>query len=195
MPRWRFSGSIIVAVLIVIALAGCEKKSPSAPAQVEVEAPEDTADESHGASITVRGFVLKFFDPDREDQGAVLEVTLDQAVLEASGAYVAQGVEAIIRGDGAEPIRIMAETGHFDEANQVAVMEGDVRVSSSDMEMTLSDVEWVTEERVARSDSPVSYRKGETTLEAGGMRLYPDTNQVRLIGAQGTYVLEREKQQ
>ena len=49
------------------------------------------------------------------------------------------------------------------------------------------EIEWVNEERVAKSDNPLSLRDGETLLTAAAMRFLPDKKRLLLFNGSGVF--------
>ena len=78
----------------------------------------------------------------------------------------------------------------------MAELKGGVDVQFEDMHLQLSDMEWINEERVARTDNPVSLASNSVQLQAATLRLYPDEKQLVLTHAAGTMrfdAMERER--
>jgi hypothetical protein len=61
------------------------------------------------------------------------------------------------------------------------------------MTLELEDIEWLNEERLAKTDKPVRMVDGEMHLDAATLRLYPDERKYVMTDAEGVLLLERKE--
>ncbi len=114
-----------------------------------------------------------------------------------------ESVRAVIYGqkEGNEEILLEAGRGQFQESEEnegrgtkLAYLKDGVVAKVGAMKLQLSDIEWVNDEMMAKSDNPLSITTEDSTLDAGGVRLYPDDKRLVLRDAKGTIRFERKQQ-
>lgn len=114
-----------------------------------------------------------------------------------------ESVRAVIYGQKEENEEILLEAGRgqFQESEEnegrgakLAYLKDGVVAKVGAMRLQLSDIEWVNDEMMAKSDNPLSITTEDSTLDAGGVRLYPDDKRLVLRDAKGTIRFERKQQ-
>jgi hypothetical protein len=92
---------------------------------------------------------------------------------------------AIIYGrEEGDDVVMEAGRGRFQES-KMALLTGGVDVRIGKMRVTLSDIEWLNDERVARSDNPLTMTSEDMHIEASSLKLYPDRKELVLTNAKG----------
>lgn len=117
--------------------------------------------------------------------------------------WTLESVRAVIYGqkEGNEEILLEAGKGQYQELEEsegpgakLAYLKDGVVARVGAVELRLSDIEWVNSEMMAKSDNPLSITTQDSTLDAGGVRLYPDDKRLVLRDAKGTIRFERKQQ-
>jgi len=104
-----------------------------------------------------------------------------------------EGARAVIYGRSEEDelITITAGRGRFQEMKR-AYLEGDIVARIQDMKLDMADIEWINEERVARTDRPLTLTMEDTHLKASSLRLYPDAKELVMTDVTGFLRLRKE---
>lgn len=178
----------------VLLLAGCGQAyapKPAAPAQ------ETLGVDANRMSMEARGVDLRLFDSrptDGEARKPTLWLHADAFTLEEQNISSFQKARAMIYGRDAEnsEITLDAGSGRFQEGKMAYLKDG-VSVHIKDLAIQLEDFEWVNEERVGRTEHPVTVTSDALNLTASSMRLYPDKRQIQLTGASGTMRIEGKR--
>jgi lipopolysaccharide export system protein LptC len=100
---------------------------------------------------------------------------------------------AVIYGknEGDQEIHLEAGEGKFQES-KMAYLKGGVKGTVGDMKLEMTDIEWLNDENMAKSDNPVSIKNGDSRLQAASMRLYPKDKQLLLTNVTGLVSFERK---
>ena len=184
------------AVLTAVLAAGC---GPAERTEREErpETPETTREaaglDDNGEERMAGDMVLRLFDESPGADGArrpVFTVSSPQFSHEGGGRWLFRDASAVILDPGGEEILLRAASGRMNQETREAWLEGDVTLQAEDMAMELQDVEWVNEDRVARSGKPLRVAVGETRFEASAMELWPDENRLRLTDVRGSIHLK-----
>ena len=132
---------------------------------------------------------LRLFD-DRPTGGAPRKPTFwvhaEVFALEEDDIWSFEKARAVIYGRDAkdELITLEAGQGRFQET-KMAYLEGDIIARVHNMTLKMQDIEWINEEGVARTDSPLSVRTETSHLKASSLRLYPDEKRLVMTDVSG----------
>ena len=114
--------------------------------------------------------------------------------LGEENVWLFEQAHAMIYGHGEKgsEITIDAGRGRFQEGKAAYLKDG-VTAQVGDMHIDLTDLEWINDERMARTDNPVSVTSPDSNMKASTLRLYPDQKQLLLTRVSGTVKLERNE--
>ena len=116
---------------------------------------------------------------------------------EAGGVWAFEDAEAVIYGsDEADPdIVVTADAGRLEE-ERAAWLEGNVVATIDTMTIRLADLDWRNPrdgvEGVAKSDAPLVVDDPGIQVEAGSIRLYPDSKTFELGEVTGIVRFRRD---
>ncbi len=172
------------------------------PANSQTEAvssvTEDGADDSSPArAAEAQDIDLRLFDADPTTgapRSPTCWVHADSFSRPEGDIWSFEGAKAVIygRSDGQEEqIHIEAGSGRFQET-RMAYLKDNVVARVGDMRIELSDIEWINDERLARSDNAISLETPDAQLSASSLLLYPDNKQLILTDVTGTFRFEKE---
>ena len=173
-----------------LAIAGCGP----APAPPEAGAPEggDAPSASDTETMTMESMDLVMYDTSvSEGKRPSIIVHADHGSLmtpedtEEKPAWTLKGARAEIFRNNVQELVLEAASGMFDESKGVARLEGGVTMRSNEFDMDLERVEWDNEKRLAQSDTAVTIRRGDTSIEADGFALNPDERSMTLDNVSG----------
>lgn len=182
----------LVSLVVITTLTGCgnvfapmgDPSDNSGAAPANVVAPGEQAPQSN--DIT-----LRFFDAEPSPSGEKFpsfEVHSLDFTQVADEVWTFRGAEATIYARDGENIDITAGEATMNNETQSAVMKGEVVLKKGTMTMTLEDLEWSNDERIAKSDHPLTIVRGDTHIMADSVIYYPDEDRVVLPAADGHIV-------
>ena len=174
----------------VLLLVGCGDLYAPKPPQTPGSAREALGVDRDRLSMEARGVDLRLFDAhptDGETRKPTLWLHADEFTLEEQNISSFQKARAVIYGKEADDAEITldAGSGRFQESKMAYLKDG-VSVRIGGMSLQLEDFEWINEERVGRTDRPVTVTSEDLHLTASSMRLYPDKRQIQLTSVSGT---------
>jgi hypothetical protein len=208
----------VVVSLLALLVAACGKtpepaKQPeqngdrpqtsgSVPA-FQAPASSDTAP-AEGASMKGQGVDLRLFDASPTQGGSrkpTFWVHADTFSLGEKNLWTFEKARAVVyaRNEEDPQVTFEAGSGQFQETKGedgkggMAFLRGGVTAQVGPMRLQLSDIEWVNDERTARSDSPVTITSEDSNLSASSVRLYPDQKQLVMTNVTGELQLERNQ--
>lgn len=115
-------------------------------------------------------------------------------ILNDANIYSLQDVSAVAYSENGEEIHFEAKRADYNGVEEEAHLQGDVRIQVGVFKLTMQRVDWDNEERVARSDTPVTIDHGGTRLTAsGGMTIDLRTQGVVFRGVEGRFDFDKEK--
>ncbi|HEO71069.1 MAG TPA: hypothetical protein ENN80_07385 [Candidatus Hydrogenedentes bacterium] len=173
--------------LALFLFAACGPKSTSPKGSAE---PSPTNDD-----ITMDRIHLYLHDT-RPTQGAprkpAFAVQAESVALADQGVQSFQNARAVIHSADrqTEDILIDAGCGRIEEAKS-AYLEGGVVARIGSMRLDLEDLEWLNQQRLARTDRPVRIVDGSSRFRAAGMRLDMDAGELILTNGTGLFCFER----
>lgn len=182
-----------LVVLSLFVLAGCGKSLTAAP----VPAVADESGMDDQVTMEGRGLDLRLFD-NNPTPGGPRKPTFwaHVEVFSQTGEdlWSFEKARAIIYGNSeeSEPIVLDAGRGSFQETKMAYLKDG-VVAHVGEMKLELTDMEWLNDERLARSDNPVTISGGGCALKASSLRMYPDQKQLILTNVSGTLRLRRNE--
>lgn len=152
-------------------------------------AEEDAALESEGHMLAMTGVDLYMHDytpSDGEPREPTFWVHAESGKLsEGTKIWTLEDTNAVIYREVDEDLAIVAEHGRFDQNNDVAVLTGDVRLSTSEVVIYLEEVLWNNAEGVARSEKPLTVESGRTRLKADRAVIEPREDKLTLYNGSG----------
>jgi len=184
-----------LTLLLLFVFAGCGKNLAvtSVPPKGD---PAPSADEQE--DMEGRGLDLRLFD-NNPTPGGPRKPTFwaHVEVFSRTGEdlWAFEKARAIIYGSSeeSEPIVLDAGQGSFQET-KMAYLKNGVVAHVGDMQLELTDIEWLNDERLARSDNPVAISGAGSNLKASSLRIYPDQKQLILTDVSGTLRLRRSEE-
>lgn len=201
----------LAGIILLVAAAGCgnpytpppasEKQGDSSgagafPTDAGPFPAEGGAPAGNAQSMEGRGLDLRLYDTD-PTTGVPRKVNLwihadVWSVTEDQDIWSFQKARAVIYGqdEQAEAITLEAGEGRFQES-KIAYLKGGVHARVSDMNLELTDLEWLNDEGVAQSGNALSIQKGDSFLKASGVRLYPSKKKLTLTNVSGELRLGR----
>lgn len=169
--RWAAVASLALALSI---LGACGDRAPaSKPAPGPAKAAgEDTA-------VMRSRTNLYLYDSESATDGGAenprFEVRDVEVVLSQKGAWSFENAKAIIYGRDGTQTELQAGRVELDQNQNQAKLTGGVTMKMGARTVELQDIEWLGDERVAKSDNPVTLRDGNTEIQAKRLRYDPDT--------------------
>jgi hypothetical protein len=94
--------------------------------------------------------------------------------------------EAIIYSEDGDDVTLSAATGTYDDASEMAELDGGVTAKISEMRMSLDTIQWDNKKRVAHSDVPVTLDGDRAILTAESIRIEPKDGTIELEDVAGT---------
>ena len=183
--------------LALAVLAGCSKPaSPPAPEAPPANAPKAPADPYAQPDNALQMSEINLYMHRSKQMEGVAQkpefwVHATAFTMQGQNAYAFQNARAVVYSEqeGHEDVIIDAKRGTF-EQDRRAVLQDDVHVKAGTLQIILRDITWEKPEDgspgVAHSDNHVSINDPSLQLEAGSLRLYPDSKLFELTGATGT---------
>jgi hypothetical protein len=169
------------AVVIAWCCAGCgDTFTPLPPPE------EDTADAigslPASGELSDGGITLSYYGQSTETGETPPTFTIVSEKLESqeNAVYAFKDAKATIFTNDAEDLEIVAASVWLNYAEKRTLMEEGVVVQQGTMRITLSELEWNNEERVAISDKPLTLTDEGRFIEAQSMRYYPDEKRLVL---------------
>lgn len=98
---------------------------------------------------------------------------------------------AVIYRDNEDDLHIEADSGQFDQANQLAYLHDGVKATSGRLVVEIQDLEWDNKARIARSESAAEIRDGTNELSGRPVRIYPREDRMELGAGSGTIRLSQ----
>jgi len=188
----------VAAVLSLFVLAGCGKGLTAASAPPAPDKPGRAPVMDDQVTMDGRGLDLRLFD-NNPTPGGPRKPTFwaHVKVFSQTGQDIwsFEDARAVIYGnsEGSEEIVLDAGKGSFQETKMAYLKDG-VVAHVGDMKLDLSDIEWLNDERLARSDNPVAISGNDCSLKASSLRMFPDKKQLILTNVSGTLRMRRNEQ-
>ncbi|MDQ1257938.1 MAG: hypothetical protein QG656_2546 [Candidatus Hydrogenedentes bacterium] len=190
-----------MAALLLFAAACGSKPVPPAEAP-SVSAPEpaaasEPAAEPAGPEMTMTGINIYMHDK-RPTLGTPRKPTFwvkaETFTSTEDGLRSFKNARAVVysRKEGEPDIVFEAKNGWMKEEERAFLDQGVVGTIGT-MTLELEDIEWLNEERLAKTDKPVRMVDGEMHLDAATLRLYPDERKYVMTDAEGVLLLERKE--
>jgi len=181
----------------ILLLLGCGQVLAPKPPAGPASASEALGIDRDQLSMEAKGVDLRLFDthPTNGDtRKPTLWVHADLCTLEEQNIWSFQKAHAVIYGRDPNDAEITLEagSGRFQEAKMAYLKDG-VKVHVGKMDLDLADFEWINDERVGRTDNPITVASKDLNLTASSMRLYPDKRQIQMTNASGMMRIERER--
>ncbi len=199
--------SRVMLPMVLIAVAGCSKPAttptpaPEQPASDTAKAPADPYTQPDNA-LQMSEIDL-YMHRTRQMEGVAQKpefwVHATSFTMQGQNAYAFQNARAVVYSEeaGHEDVVIDAKRGTF-EQDRRAVLQDDVRIKAGTLLLSLNDITWEKPEDgspgVAHSDNHVTVNDPSLQLEAGSLRLYPDSKLFELTGATGTVRFGKDSQ-
>ena len=181
----------------VLLLLGCGQVLAPEPPQRPASAREVLGVDQDRLSMEAKSVDLRLFDSrptDGEARKPTLWIHADTFRIEEQNISSFQKARAVIYGkdrDDAE-ITLDAGSGRFQESKMAYLKDG-VNVKIGNMYLQLEDFEWINDDRLGRTDRPVTVTSEDLHLTASSMRLYPDERRIQMTGVAGTMRIEGKK--
>lgn len=183
------------AIMTSMALmAGCGG-APAPPPLPEVTADTTPQDEPED-TITMSGINLFIHDSKPTVQGVdrkpLFWLHADKYQMEGT-MWSVEAARAVIYGqrEGSVDVVLDATRGRFEEGKGAYLKDG-VVATMNDITIEMQDVNCVILEDEslgeASSDNPVKVRGNDIQLDAGSIRIYPETREMELTDIQGGFI-------
>jgi hypothetical protein len=174
---------------------GCGQVFAPKPPERTPSAREALGIDRDRMSMEAQAVDLRLFDthPTNGDtRKPTLWLHAEVGTLEEQNIWSFQKARAVIYGRSQDDPEITFEagSGRFQEA-KMAYLENGVKVRVGNMDLELADFEWINDERVGRTDHPVTVTSKDFRLTASSMRLYPDDRRIQMKGGSGMMRIER----
>ena len=181
------SRGLAVSILLLLLSAGCGgPETPSEPApDPGTSVGNDNATLSGGTELAFWGKDV----PPGVEQPPTFWVSADRFTLEETGGekvWMLEGTTAMLAVPDGDDANIKAGRCRFDEASRTAELSGDVTVRMGAKTIELTDMIWLNEEGVARSDNKLTVADGPSRFEAEKMAFTPSKNELVLEQVLGT---------
>ncbi len=190
----RYALSVSVLLLLT---SGCGNERP-APKNAAAPAPAQA--ELNRKAMEGRGVDLRLYDsaptPDAPRKPRFWVHADEYSLDEKEEIWSLANTEAVIYGkdEASESITLKAGSGRFQQEKAAYLGDG-VVAQMGGMTIELTDFEWINEERLGRSDHPVSIVTPDSNLTASSLRLYPDEKKIILTHVSGTMRFPAEKEE
>lgn len=171
--------------------AGCGAPSTPPPAPSTPEnAPPATNNVPDGVGVEFQGVDLRLFSMDPTQTGPRKPrfwLHADKQTISADGVTSFEKARAVVYGKetDVEQMTIDAGAGQYKQDEMVYLSNG-VVAHAGDMTIQVTDMTYENNEKVARSDNPVSIESPRMQLKAANVRLNPDTRTMVLGPGSGT---------
>ena len=186
-------------LILVALLAGCGGPViEKIPSQQQAPMADDVKQDAHSDDVQAQGVDLRMFVTDPTTGAArnpTFWVHADKFSLSNEDIWSLTNAKAVIysHSEGEEEqIYLEAGTGRFQQETQMAYLKEGVIAHAGQMRIELNDIEWVNEQRVARSENPVSLETPNANISAATLQLYPDKKQLIMTGVQGAFQFDKE---
>lgn len=186
---------LALLLLVLLGCVGCGLPvKPSKPVE-PFSAGARPASTEASSTMEVKGVELRLYDTrpsGGEERKPTFWIHADVCSLLEENIWSFEKAHAIIYGrdQAEEPIRLEAGRGRFQESKMAYLKDG-VDAFIGAMHIRLQDIEWINDENVARSDSPLSIMTPRSYLEAASLRLYPEKRQLVLTHVSGLIQVEQ----
>jgi hypothetical protein len=179
----------------VLLLLGCGQIPAPKPPERPPSAREALGIDRDRLSMEAQAVDLRLFDthPTNGDtRKPTLWLHADIGALEEQNIWSFQKARAVIYGRSQDDpeITLEAGSGRFQEAKMAYLKDG-VKVHVGKMDLELADFEWINDDRLGRTDHPITVRSDDLQLTASSMRLYPDDRRIQMKGGSGMMRIER----
>ncbi len=176
-----------VSILVLMLSAGCG--GPEAPSE---NVPDPGASAESGNAILTGSTELAFWDdeaPPGVEQPPTFWVSADEFTLEETQGekvWILEGATAILAVADGDDAHIEAGRCRFDEASKTAELFDGVTVRMGVKTIELTDMTWLNEEGVARSENKLTVADGPSSFQAEKMAFTPSKNELVLEQVLGT---------
>lgn len=190
----KYAASILAGTFLLT--IGCSAPTPPPP----LKAPDDTTTTApadpyaQGDNALVMSGINLYMHRSHQLEGVAQKpqfwVHANQFSIQGANQYIFEDARAVIYGSSEEEesIVIEAKRGQFEQDKRASLQE-DVLVKAGTMNLKLIDIDWEKPEDdtagIAKSDNKVVIDDPNLQLEAGSLRLYPDTKKFELTQVTG----------
>ena len=181
---------LVWSALLVLLGAGCGDKLAALAPEADPPGRTETETVARGAPSTGHGITLRQYDSGATAGASrkprVIVQAEEYSLDEKEGVWILEKTHAVIRGAaGNADIILDAGRGRVQEESTAYLSDG-VVAQIGEMEVLLTDIEWLNDEQVGRSDHPVSVTSPGTKLNASSLRMYPEEQKLILTDVTGT---------
>jgi lipopolysaccharide export system protein LptC len=189
--------ALIVALLVVL---GCGKglpPNPGAPVPPNPLSGAPAAPDEARPTMEAQGVDLRLFDSHPTDGVArkpTFWVHAEVFSLAEENIWSFERARAVIYGreESAPEVTVEARRGRFQESKMAYLKDG-VVAHIGEMKIEMTDIEWLNDERLGRTDNPLSITTKDSHLKASSLRLYPDRKELVLTEVAGSMRFERNE--
>ncbi|NIA16452.1 MAG: LPS export ABC transporter periplasmic protein LptC [Nitrospiraceae bacterium] len=180
------------SVLLVVLAAGCGDKLSARPQELNPPSRPGIETASYERpSMAGRGITLRLYDSGltagASRKPTVIVQAEEYSLDEKEHVWTLEKTHAVIYGAAEEDADIVLDAGRgrFREERTAYLKDG-VIARIGEMEVQLTDLEWLNDEQMGRSDHPVSIITDGSKLNASSLRLYPEEQKLILTDVTGT---------
>ena len=188
--HYLFTPGVLAAILMLALLAvGCS--SPGSPDTSQpdeaAEAPDSLPPDEEGAMAG--DMTLRLFDEQAGPEGArhpLFTITSPSFFGHGEGQWGFDEARAVIREPNGDTIEMEAGAGELNQQTRQAVLRDSVTVTARGLRLELEELEWLNDERIARSDKPLEVVVESGRVQAESMELHPAEDRLYLNKVRGS---------
>lgn len=188
---------ILMAGIAAAVLPACDSGEPprNAAAPSVPAGPDGAASIPEGPGGRMTEFFFYRAGPGGVEQRPSFVMRTPEVSITVEGEALLEQVEAEIHGRDNEITTIRAERGRFDQQTKTATMEGAVVLEQGTMRVEMEDLVWLDEERMAKTEKPVSIYDEGAALHADNLEFHPDESALLLDNMTGGVELAGRREQ
>ena len=188
--RYPFIREGMAAILVLTLLAaGC-----SSPEPPETPSPENAVEDQVALPPDEEGamagdMTLRLFDEQAGPEGArhpLFTITSPSFFGHGEGQWGFNDAQATIREPNGDIIEMRAGTGEVNQQTRQAVLRDSVTVTARGLRLELEELEWLNDERIARSEKPLEVVVESGRVQAESMELHPAEDRLYLNKVRGS---------
>ena len=169
-------------------ITGCGGPTPPSapPSNPATPAPEKQTN----VGVEFQGVDVRLFNTEPTQTGSRKPrfwLHAEKQTIGADGTMMFEKAHAVVYGKetDAEQLILDAGSGQYKQ-DEMVVLKNDVLAKAEDITIHASDMTYENNEKVARSDNPVTIESPRMQLKADNVRITPDTREMVLGSGSGT---------